>query len=895
MLRLDTKTGEFIDDAEEPLHKILYGNGEPPQELGNPGDFYIETESWEIYHKDETWGEGVPLRGKDGEPGLPGKDAIIPEFEIPEDGEPGKDGVGITTINQPLPDKMEVMLSNGESSFITLPAGKDGREIELTANSTHIQWRYKGEEWQNLAPLPKSFFGTGGGRWRLIDLFKKLSAGTNITLTKDDANDVVIISAVGDGTGTVTDVSVVTANGISGSVADSTTTPAITLTLGDITPNSVAATGTVTGSNLSGTNTGDQTITLTGAVTGSGTGSFATTIATPGTLTVSSTNSTATAHTHAITSSSAPGAAASLLATDASGHLGSTGTRIVKGWFTDLTVTNSISGSITGNAATATALQTPRTIGGVSFDGTANIVPQTIQSINEATDTTCFPLFISASGSQSLQPLNNTSLTFNSNTAALGSTIFNAGTGFRIGNAAASGKILIGDGTNYVASTPTYPNASATAGKVIRSDGTNYAASTFTIPDTYAQGDIIYASATSVLSALAKDTNSTRYLSNTGASNNPAWSQIDMTNGVTGILPSMNGGTGNGFTKFSGPTTSEKTFTLPNASDTIACWGIANAYTGANTQTAGSYTFSDNVKVLFGSVGELYSDATNTILNPVSGAVSVGPTTTSTNSTGGSQTGATQDLIVDQIGLGVSPIDSKYWVNFDIRSSDSGKRGALNFTFENTTSQTIQTNIFSKAIYSGSSTNPLNIPVWSHAVENADNSGTSTSGLRSTIDIGTGLAYTQGTHNFNGLEITMNIAGVGGTHTGGTINRYGVKQAAFLALTLSGATNTDWGGNFGNDLQVQTDVKRYVEGSLTVKGDSYDVFNSATTDWDFFVDGTKCLTLDNDAVDTNIMLRLVAGTATAGTAPLKFQSGTSLTTPEAGTVEYDGSYFYFTV
>ncbi len=62
--------------------------------------------------------------------------------------------------------------------------------------------------------------------------------------------------------GTVTSVSVVTANGVSGSVATATTTPAITLTLGAITPTSVAASGTVTGSNLSGTssgtNTGDQ-------------------------------------------------------------------------------------------------------------------------------------------------------------------------------------------------------------------------------------------------------------------------------------------------------------------------------------------------------------------------------------------------------------------------------------------------------------------------------------------------------------------------------------------------------------------------------------------------------------------------------------------------------------
>jgi hypothetical protein len=58
--------------------------------------------------------------------------------------------------------------------------------------------------------------------------------------------------------GSVTTVSVVTANGISGTVATATTTPAITLTLGAIVPTSVAATGTVTGSNLSGTNTGDQ-------------------------------------------------------------------------------------------------------------------------------------------------------------------------------------------------------------------------------------------------------------------------------------------------------------------------------------------------------------------------------------------------------------------------------------------------------------------------------------------------------------------------------------------------------------------------------------------------------------------------------------------------------------
>jgi hypothetical protein len=82
--------------------------------------------------------------------------------------------------------------------------------------------------------------------------------------------------------GSVTSVSVVTANGVSGTVSTADTTPAITLSLGNITPTSVAAAGTVTGTNLTGSNTGDQTITLTGDVTGSGTSTFSTALSTTG-------------------------------------------------------------------------------------------------------------------------------------------------------------------------------------------------------------------------------------------------------------------------------------------------------------------------------------------------------------------------------------------------------------------------------------------------------------------------------------------------------------------------------------------------------------------------------------------------------------------------------------
>lgn len=59
----------------------------------------------------------------------------------------------------------------------------------------------------------------------------------------------------------------------------------------------------------------------------------------------------------------------------------------------------------------------------------------------------------------------------------------------------------------------------------------------------YTQGDLIYSSASNTLAKLAKNTTATRYISNTGTSNNPAWAQIDLTNGVTGALPIVNGGT----------------------------------------------------------------------------------------------------------------------------------------------------------------------------------------------------------------------------------------------------------------------------------------------------------------------------------------------------------------
>ncbi len=52
---------------------------------------------------------------------------------------------------------------------------------------------------------------------------------------------------------------------------------------------------------------------------------------------------------------------------------------------------------------------------------------------------------------------------------------------------------------------------------------------------------------------------------------------------------------------------------------------------------------------------------------------------------------------------------------------------------------------------------------------------------------------------------------------------------------------------------------------------------------------------DNSANGGHQKITVRAGTATAGTAPLKFTSGTLLSTPEAGAVEFNSDTLYFTI
>lgn len=89
---------------------------------------------------------------------------------------------------------------------------------------------------------------------------------------------------------------------------------------------------------------------------------------------------------------------------------------------------------------------------------------------------------------------------------------------------------------------------------------------------------------------------------------------LDVAAIASGILGSARGGTGNGFTKFTGPTTSEKTFTLPDATSTIAVTSMNLSSFAATTSAQLAGVISDET----GSNKLVFSD-TPTLVTPVLG------------------------------------------------------------------------------------------------------------------------------------------------------------------------------------------------------------------------------------------------------------------------------------
>jgi len=136
-----------------------------------------------------------------------------------------------------------------------------------------------------------------------------------------------------------------------------------------------------------------------------------------------------------------------------------------------------------------------------------------------------------------------------------------------------------GTGTTAIRATLT----SLTTNDVLTWDGSNWinqavaggsshdilsATHTDTLAGTVTRGDIIVANSTPKWARVAVD-GSNRILTNNGT--DTSWGKVDLTssNYITGILTATHGGTNNAFFQVSGPATSTKTFTFPNASANV--------------------------------------------------------------------------------------------------------------------------------------------------------------------------------------------------------------------------------------------------------------------------------------------------------------------------------------
>ena len=173
------------------------------------------------------------------------------------------------------------------------------------------------------------------------------------------------------------------------------------------------------------------------------------------------------------------------------------------------------------------------------------------------------------------------------------------------------------------------------------------------------------------------------------------------------------------------------------------------------------------------------------------------------------------------------------------------------------------------------------------------------------ITVGSGLSLSSGALSSTGsANLTSTYLGYGSAGNAVTGDANLTYTAASSAVALdSGYLSFTGHKNYGS--AVNGSIFRSSLYGLTtraVTGSSYDwlLFSAGgntilanPTGTDNFLTSGK-FGFGSLGLTPSALVNIAAGTATANTAPLKFTSGTNLTTAEAGAVEYNGSNFFMT-
>lgn len=395
-----------------------------------------------------------------------------------------------------------------------------------------------------------------------------------------------------------------------------------------------------------------------------------------------------------------------LVAADLAGYVPNSRTLTINGSAQDLsvdrtwsvgTVTSvaSADGSITVTNPTTTVdlavvkspiLTTARTIGGVSFNGSANIVPQTIESVNEATDTTCFPLFITASGTQQLQPKNNTGFTYNSNTNSLAATTF---VGALTGNATTATNVAVGGITGLGTGVATALAVNVgTAGSFVVNGGALGTPSSGTLTNATGLPSILIANeATDTTCFVNFTTGTTGELgikSNANLTFNSNTASLACTTFVGALTGNATGNVSGTAATFTGNLTGDVTSVamvtiLATAQPAVHTWALTQTFTVApviSAMTLGSVLFAGTSGIVSQDNALFFWDDTNNTL--YSGGNSGAFTATPMHATGTTNSYLQNNIrnlsngnsaSSDFIATADNGTDSTFYVDFGINSS----------------------------------------------------------------------------------------------------------------------------------------------------------------------------------------------------------------------------------